>query len=164
MASPSARIVQRSCMANRDDVAAIVRELYALVDRLETLFPGRKFTPDGHLVGSLGEALAQRRYGLRLLPCSTECHDADGPDGRLVQVKATQGNKDVALYAVPEHLIVLQLQRDGTAEEVYNGPGELACRGAGEPGKNGQFRIRLSRLRRLMVELPPNSRLPNVGS
>ena len=33
----------------------IVREIYELVRELETMAPGRKFTPDGHMVGSLGE-------------------------------------------------------------------------------------------------------------
>jgi hypothetical protein len=33
-----------------DYVPDIVQRLYALVGELESHFPGRKFTPDGHLV------------------------------------------------------------------------------------------------------------------
>ena len=77
-------------MAASDQVPQLVRDLYAIVERLERLFPGRKFTPDGHLVGSIGEALAESAYGLKLLPPSTETHDARTSDGRLVQIKMTQ--------------------------------------------------------------------------
>lgn len=35
-----------------------IRELYKLVAQLEALSPGRPFTPDGHMVGSLAECAA----------------------------------------------------------------------------------------------------------
>ena len=41
-----------------DEVPRLIGRLYDIVDRLEELFPGRKFTPDGHLVGSIGEVIA----------------------------------------------------------------------------------------------------------
>jgi hypothetical protein len=122
-------------------------------------FPGRPFTPDGHLVGSLGEVLASHYYDLELLPCSTQCHDAQTKDGRLVQVKATQG-KTVALRAQPDHLLVLQLKKDGTIEEIYNGPGLLAWEHVGKQQKsNGQSPIGISTLRRLLKDVPADQRL-----
>ncbi len=36
------------------EVGGLLASLYPIVDRLELLFPGRKFTPDGHLMGSIG--------------------------------------------------------------------------------------------------------------
>lgn len=66
--------------------------LQAIVGRLETRYPGRKFTLDGHLVGSIGEVWAACIFDLRLLPPSEATHDAVASEGRLVQVKATQGN------------------------------------------------------------------------
>lgn len=33
----------------------LIREMDAVVDQLELMFPGRPFTPDGHKVGSLAE-------------------------------------------------------------------------------------------------------------
>jgi hypothetical protein len=59
-----------------DHVPSIVGRLYELVAELERHFPGRKFTPDGHLVGSLGEVLAAYYYELDLLEASTPKHDA----------------------------------------------------------------------------------------
>lgn len=33
----------------------IIRELYKITAELEEKYPGRRFTPDGHLIGSIGE-------------------------------------------------------------------------------------------------------------
>ena len=43
-----------------------VRTLLDQVNALEALFPGRHFTLDGHLVGSLGEIAAAYHYGIEL--------------------------------------------------------------------------------------------------
>ena len=142
-----------------DHVPEIVQRLYTLVGELERHFPGRKFTPDGHLVGSLGEVLAGYYYDLELLAASTERHDARARDGRMVQVKATQG-KGVALRSEPEHLLVLALLRDGTVDEIYNGPGTLAWARIGAPQKNGQYPLAIGTLRKLMTHVPAQSRLP----
>jgi len=128
------------------------------VGELEGLFPGRKFTPDGHLVGSIGEVLAAHLYDLELLPASAERHDAKAPDGRLVQIKATQA-KSVGLRSEPDHLIVLKLNQDGSTNEVYNGPGAPAWHQAGKMQKNGQRSIGLSRLRLIMQQVPACERL-----
>jgi len=141
-------------------VPELVVRLYALVNEFEALFPGRKFTPDGHLVGSIGEVIAAYRYNLSLYPASSVAHDASAKDGRQVEVKATQGDT-VALRAEPEHLIVLHLKKSGEAEEVYNGPGSLVWSNCGAMQKNGQCPISLSRLRKLMVEVAREQRLPS---
>ena len=44
--------------ADVEQVPALVRELYAATAQLQALFPSRKFTLDGHLVGSVGEVIA----------------------------------------------------------------------------------------------------------
>jgi hypothetical protein len=136
----------------------LVRRLYALVSEFETLFPGRKFTPYGHLVGSIGEVIAAHRYGVELQAASTEAHDAKTSDGRKVEIKATQGT-GVALRAVPEHLLVLHLARDGSTSEVFNGPGALAWAHCGTKQKNGQYPISIRKLRKLMEQVPEGERL-----
>ncbi len=141
----------------------IVRDLYRVVGQLEVMFPGRPFTPDGHMVGSLGECLAAYYYGLELLPCSFPSHDARAGE-RLVQVKATQGNV-VSIRSEPDQLLVLRLNKDGGFEEVYNGRGcrawaLVSCK---ELPRNGQYQVRLSALRKLMSAVPVAERLPRAG-
>jgi hypothetical protein len=142
-------------------VVQLLVDLYKIVDELESIFPGRHFTPDGHMVGSLGEAWAKWMFDLELLPGSAETHDAMSRDGRLVQVKATQGGA-VALYGKPDHLVVLRLHRTGHATVEYNGPGGPAWEGAGKLGKNGQRPISLSKLRLLDQNVKDAERLPLV--
>ena len=143
---------------NLDNIPALLKRLYEIVAELEGLYPGRKFTPDGHLVGSLGEVIAAHDYGLELLEASAETHDAR-KDGKLIQIKATQG-KSVAFYGKPDHLLVLKLRKDGSTEEVYNGPGALAWNNTGKPQKNGQRSITLSKLHALMASVPAALRIP----
>ena len=140
-------------------VPALVSKLYALVDELESLFPGRKFTPDGHLVGSIGEVMAASIYNLELLPASAPIHDAKATSGLLVQIKASQGSM-VALREEPQHLLVLHLNRQGGVSEVYNGPGGPAWSASGAMQRNGQRPISFTRLKGLMALVRPEDRLP----
>lgn len=133
--------------------------IYDAVDALEMMFPGRHFTPDGHMIGSIGEALAAHHYGVELSPPSTQCHDGICA-GRQVQVKATQGDR-IAISSEPEHLLVLKLNRDGKFTEHYNGPGTLvwALVSTKPRPKNGQYQISLRVLGRLMKSVPADARL-----
>lgn len=126
-----------------------MRRLYVIVDEFDKLFPVRPFTPDGHMVGSIGEAYAGQVYGLELLPPSYETHDARSRDGRLVPVKATHRDR-VGVAEDPDHLIVLRLLRDASVEEVFNGPGAVVLPLLGKRQKTGQRPVSVSRLRKAM--------------
>lgn len=138
-------------MANRyvERIPSLIQQIFDLTGQLHLMFPDRPFTPDGHLVGSIGEVLASHYYALDLLPPSSKKHDAKAQDGRLVQIKATF-TKTVGLRHQPEHLLVLKLDQSGSFEEVYNGPGDLAWENAGKMQKNGQRPISITKLVKLM--------------
>jgi hypothetical protein len=108
-------------------VRRLIRDLYRVVAELNAEFvsEGRKFTPDGHLVGSLGEVLAAYAFNLELLPPSTGVHDAKTDDEKFVRVKLTGGRAGVSLYEKAEYLLVLQLQKD-QIRLIYNGE-EILC-------------------------------------
>ena len=145
------------------ETAQAIRELYAVANRLGELYPGRHFTPDGHMVGSLGEVVAAEHYGLDLFIASAPVHDArDRATGRLVQIKATQG-KRVSLYEKPDYLIVLLIHRDGTFEEVYNGPGRRVWEAAGKPQKTSQRSVPLAKLRELNASVAEGDRIAAAG-
>jgi hypothetical protein len=126
-----------------------IKQLYKITNELEQTYPGRKFTVDGHLVGSIGEVIVAEHYGLSLLPNSTKTHDAVSKEGKQVQIKATQV-KGIAISSEPDYLIVIRILPDGSWEEIYNGPGKAAWESAGKLQKNGQRPISLSKLRNLM--------------
>ena len=142
-------------------IPELLGRLYQIVAELEGLFEGRRFTPDGHLVGSIGEVLAAHHYGVTLLPSSHEAHDAVASDGRHVQVKATQGGS-VAMRSCCDHLLVLKLRRDGSFEEIFNGPGGEPWVAAGARQANGQRAISIAKLRRLMSAVDESKRLQRL--
>ena len=144
-------------------VPRLVKQLYEIVAELESLFPGRRFTPDGHLVGSIGEVLAAYHYGLALKKHSTPGHDAVTTSGVSVEVKVTQA-RSVALREEPVHLIVLSLSKNGEVSEIFNGPGAIAWHAAGKMQKNGQRPISLNKLRSLMLNVSQAVRIPVVRS
>ena len=134
-----------------DLVPALIRGLYAIVSKLESIFPGRHFTPDGHLVGSIGEALGSTFYGVELCRASTEGYDGVS-QGRKVEVKATQGER-IALSSCPEHLLAFKPNEDGSFAECFNGPGDLAWALVAKrrSTKNGQHQVSLAALKRVMA-------------
>lgn len=122
-----------------------VARIYKATAELEARYPNRKFTLDGHLVGSLGEVVAAEELGLTLHPMSQAGHDAYDANGN-VQIKMTAGTK-VAMYETCERLVVLHVLSSEEAEIVYDGPGQPAWEKAGKKQKNGQRTVSLSRLR-----------------
>ncbi len=102
-------------------VPDLITQLYAIVRKLNALFPGRPFTPDGHLVGSIGEVVAAFVYNLRLEKCSNPGFDAKTLDGRTVEIKLTAGKSvSIAEGPNPDLLLVLVLDQQHGFREAYN--------------------------------------------
>ena len=138
-----------------------IKELYKITNELENTYPGRKFTIDGHLVGSIGEVIVAEHYGLALLPNSTKTHDAVTKDGKFVQIKATQV-QGISISSEPDYLIAIKLFSDGSWEEAYNGPGKPVWNNAGKMQKNGQRPISLSKLKKLMIGVEKEEKIMTV--
>lgn len=105
------------------DLAALIGRLFEIVRALNKLFPGRPFTPDGHLVGSIGEVVAAHTYGLCLEAASQECFDAKTEADQTVQIKLTSGDR-VSVSSdsnTPDLLLVLKLDPKTGFKEIYNG-------------------------------------------
>ena len=131
-------------------LAELIRELCEATDALNREFAceERKFTIDGHLLGSIGEVLAKYIFDLTLERPSKEIHDALTKDGKRVQVKITAVNAGVSLYEEPDFLIALRLSDEGL-EVLYNGEGAAVWQSCGKKQKNGQRRINNRKLREL---------------
>jgi hypothetical protein len=155
-------------MENRSESSKILvamTTLFSAVDELERLFPGRPFTPDGHLVGSIGECLVATAYGLELMPPSNKGFDAQDRFGRKMEIKATFRDA-VGFRSEPDFCIVVKLDKQGNFEEMYNGPGNLVWKQFEEKNlpSNGQYRISLSKLRGLQELVDKADRIPRAAS
>ena len=147
-------------MIDHDKFQTLIKQLYSTVKKLEIMFPGRHFTPDGHMVGSIGECLVEEAYNLKLMPASNKGYDAVSSCGKQVEIKATQA-KSVAFRSEPEHAIVIKIFPDGTFEEIFNGPGKLVWdQFEGKPlPSNGQYQISLNKLKALNQTVDASLRL-----
>ncbi|MFM5048294.1 hypothetical protein ACEUBW_02345 [Aeromonas veronii] len=141
----------------------LVQQLYSTVEELEKMFPGRHFTPDGHMVGSIGECLVADAYGLELMNASNKGYDALSPSGLQVEIKATQA-KSVAFRSQPEHTIAIKILPNGTFEEIFNGPGNLVWQQFdGKPlPSNGQYQISLNKLKELNKQVDKSQQILRV--
>jgi Family of unknown function (DUF6998) len=116
-----------------------VTKIYEAVEDLNRKYEkfGRKFTPDGHLVGSIGEVIAAEALNLELYKMSKPGHDARDAEGNDVQIKMTAG-KRVSMSAECDRLVVFRIVSPREAVIVYDGPGKPVWEHAGKPGKNGR--------------------------
>lgn len=145
------------------NISEIMHQIYSAAEKLEELYPGRPFTPDGHMVGSIGECLVAEAYELKLMPPSNRGYDAISPDGKKVEIKATQAER-VAFRSCPEHVIAIKINKDGSFEERYNGPGVLIweqVEGRKLPS-NGQYQITLLKLDVLNSRVSESDRIVRV--
>ena len=94
-------------------IPALIAQLFSRVQELNRLYPGRPFTPDGDLVGSIDEVVAADAYGLTLEKVGTKGFDAGTEDGKTVEIKLTGGDSvDISSDSqTPDLLIVLKLHQ-----------------------------------------------------
>lgn len=122
------------------------------VAELEAAYPGRKFTPDGHMVGSIGAVVAAKALDLKLHSTSHSNHVATDADGKEVQIKMT-ASKKIDLRSNCERLVVLKVVSPKEAEIVYDGPGEPVWNVADKKGSNGQRSVTFTKLYKLKENL-----------
>ena len=140
-----------------DMVKIQVQKMIEIVKELETEFPGRHFTLDGHLVGSIGEVMAAYYYGIELYTASTEIHDGE-VDGKKVQIKITQQDNIVIRYE-PDYLIVLYLNKNGNIYEVYNGKGKIPWESSSKRDCNRNRHMKVNKLMELDKSVPEQERI-----
>lgn len=137
----------------------LLKQIYSAVADLEAMFPGRHFTPDGHMVGSIGETLAAHYYGITLYPPSHPKFDGH-KDGKEIQIKATQKDRVILEHGAGV-LLVLQIAQDGTFEDVYNGNASRAWQSLSHRStqKTGGKSISLKQLRVLQKEVQEEEKI-----
>lgn len=137
-----------------------IQTLFQIVTELENEFPGRSFTIDGHLLGSIGEVLAAYYYGIDLYKSSAEKHDGEIKK-RKVQIKITQQD-NVLISAEPDYLLVLYLAKNGIVYEVYNGPGKEPWNSASKKDSHNYCHMRVNKLMKLDAMVPDEKRITPI--
>jgi hypothetical protein len=150
------------------EFTAAVKAVFDACRRLSEISGGiRNFTPDGRMVGDIGEVIAALFYQVELH--SEGSHDWDGIyDGRNVQIKAT-GSKATYLKQPPEGgfggglLMVFYIDRKtGEDKLVYNGDIQQVWDALTQKQMNrvGEKTISLEGLRALQKSVRPEDIIP----
>lgn len=143
-----------------ENVKSQVQKLIAIVKELEEDFPGRHFTLDGHLVGSIGEVMAAYYYGIELYKASEKGYDGE-VDGRRVQIKISQQD-NIVIPHKPDFLIVMYLRKNGDIFEVYNGPGKLAWDIASKRDSHNNRHMMVNKLMELDKTVDDEQRIKQI--
>ena len=140
-------------------VKELYRQIRDKIQELENECPGRKFTIDGLLLGSIGEVMAFENYDLDLLETGKKSHDAVATkDGRFIQIKTTQGDT-VSLKPEYKHLLVLKIDSHGDMSEIYNGPNDKAIKHARKMDNHGYRQIKTDKLHEIMNEIKDDEKI-----
>ncbi len=148
---------------NVDELLAIYRNMTKEVEQLEELVPVRRFTLDGHIIGSIGEAIAAAYYNVQLAPISTKSIDG-AFNNKAVQIKITQQDSVPLSFdgkgVEPTFLLVLYLNKDGSFYEVYNGPWRRAWSNSSNQDAHGYVHVCVSKLMELSKGLTEEEIIP----
>jgi hypothetical protein len=153
--------------SNIRDVPHLIAQLYEIVEELNKLFPDHPFTPDGHLVGSIGEVIAADTYDLTREKCSNPGFDARTPEGKTVEIKLTGGDS-VSVSSdcdpPPVFLIVLKLDTNIGFTEIYNGEFPVELWRQKRASKRKVVSLRLNELPNELKKLKPAQQLEQKHS
>ena len=106
-----------------------VEDLLRIVAQPQATNPKKRLTLDGRLIGDLGETLVEGAYDVEIFEGLEKHHDGKSSDGRLLQIKATmQRTPTFPCDHVPDYYLGIQIHRDGTFSEIFNGPGSIAAK------------------------------------
>jgi hypothetical protein len=149
-----------------EELKKLIKQLYGIQKQLRSVFPELEFTLDGKIVGDIGEAIAMQQFGLSKLPGNTKTHDLLTANGKMkVQVKATLAtdpNRNVGMgwnKEVFDHLLVLQIKRDGECERVFDGPGHYIENFRNERPNRKTLDLTINQLRNLHSQVRETERL-----
>lgn len=112
-------------MTTEQSTKAALDAIFLGIEMLKKTYENKRmFTVDGRLVGDIGEVIAERDYELELDKKSKAKHDGTTSQGIRVQIKATFQSH--LTYKGEEGLYLgLRLNRDGSYDEIFNGPAKL---------------------------------------
>jgi len=142
-------------MNQLDKLEVAIKHLYLSVAKLHDAFPERPFTPDGRMIGDIGEAIAKIKFNV-IIDKKIGKHwdgcwkDSNGKEHK-VQVKATQ--KDGTYLKEPPQegtFLVFKILPDGAHEVIYNGSIMTVWKGIKQNGKEKM--ISLERLKNFKLE------------
>ena len=138
----------------------MISAIYDIANKLGREFNITTCTPDGHLLGAIGQIAAKIAFGLKFGSDMEEhnCTWSDGKRNLDIQVRCT-GRGSVAIRKEPKYLIALEISETGKIYLLYNGPGEYVwerIKHQRQPQKSASR----NQLKNAKMEVSPKSQIP----
>ena len=142
---------------------AAIRQMFQAQEALRAAFPKKPFTPDGRMMGDIGEAIAEISYRVTIDEKLRKHWDGKWEEGTTecseVQVRATQ--KEETYVKEPPHdgcLLVFKISPNGSWKCCYNGSPNRVWKSleTRRADKTGAKLIQLAALRKLNKEVAPS--------
>lgn len=150
-----------------------IKQLLAITNKLRKQYPSKNFSLDGKLVGDIGEVLVAEKYGINLYKENAFKYDGKeiAPPHREVQIKASFKYNSYFPFGedkIPEHFLSVNINNDGTLEELFNGPGKyiydnyIVARNL-KGYKNTEYQLAKNILLKLNKEVPSKDKIKEIG-
>lgn len=152
-----------------------IATIYATANELGREFGIDTCTPDGHLLGAIGQIAAKIAFGLKFGSNESEHNATAIKDGKKVNVQVrSTGRGVIALREEPEHLIALNISSSGELRLLYNGPGKYVWsliqhqkskqKSASEyQMSDAQYRVQLDQKMLILEDIFSNSQTTSCG-
>ena len=137
-----------------------IASIYEIANELGREFNISRCTPDGHLLGAIGQIAAKIAFGLQFGSDKKEHNCSWSDQNRIinVQVRCT-GRGSVAIRKEPEYLIALEISETGKIYLLYNGPGEYVWERI-KHQKQAQKNASRNQLTEARYEVSPKIQIP----
>lgn len=133
-------------MMIKDAVISLIK----IVDELKKEYPKKNFTLDGRLVGDLGGVFAEDNYYFKLDENLKTKNYGKSPDGKIVHINTTmQYSLRIPKDAINDYYIGIKINKNGSFEEIYNGPLSLVYQNITAKPSNNSYTIPIDKLREL---------------
>src|SRR4030042_3679091 len=101
-----------------------IAEVYNIANELGKAFDIDRCTPDGHLLGAIGQIAAKIAFKLEFGSPKAGHNCTWSADSKKVNVQVgCSGRGSIPLRKEPEHLIALEIGETGRIRLLFNGPG-----------------------------------------
>jgi len=137
-----------------------IASIYEIANELGREFNISRCTPDGHLLGAIGQIAAKIAFGLQFGSDKKEHNCSWSDQNRIinVQVRCT-GRGSVSIRKEPEYLIALEISETGKIYLLYNGPGEYVWERI-KHQKQAQKNASRNQLTEARYEVSPKIQIP----
>lgn len=143
-----------------EDFKKKIAAIYDIANDLGSAFNITNCTPDGHLLGAIGQIAAKIAFKLNI-GSKVEGHNCTWSDGKSVlpvQVGCT-GRGSIAIRKKPMYLIALEITETGKISLLYNGPGKHVWEKIEHQKQNQKYASK-NQLKDAQMEVDSKSQIP----